>query len=247
MKCEEMCSKERPVGCQHSCPLACHPGSCPPCKQRLRMRCHCNTQVIYSDCQTFTNATEEQKEKIKSCGKRCSKQVIFHSQCSNSMNEIFFQLACGHPCTYSCHSGSCSPLTSCSQLVPVRCACRRIHQELPCCEVNAIKNYRLPCDETCAEVKKNRLATATTTTTAPVVEEVVEEIKPVLPVETPVTKRKNRKTNPIESTPTTTPSPSVKKPRPRRFVWTLEKVLLLFSLFIIITVSSIIYMFKQIA
>jgi hypothetical protein len=39
------------------------------------MRCHCNTQVAYSDCQTFTNATEEQKEKMKSCGKPCPKKV----------------------------------------------------------------------------------------------------------------------------------------------------------------------------
>ena len=70
-----MCSKERPVGCQHSCPLVCHPSRCPPCKQRLRMRCHCNTQVIYSDCHTFTNANDEEKEKIKSCGKICSKKV----------------------------------------------------------------------------------------------------------------------------------------------------------------------------
>jgi NF-X1-type zinc finger protein NFXL1 len=76
-----MCSKERPSGCQHSCPLACHPDKCPPCKQRLRMRCHCNTQVIYSDCQTFTNASDEQKEKIKSCGKACVKKV-------NSQNEF---------------------------------------------------------------------------------------------------------------------------------------------------------------
>ena len=70
-----MCTKERPLGCQHSCPLACHPDKCPPCKQRLRMRCHCNTQVIYTDCQTFTNATEEEKEKIKSCKKPCLKKV----------------------------------------------------------------------------------------------------------------------------------------------------------------------------
>lgn len=137
-------------------------------------------------------------------------------------------------------------MTDCSQLVPVRCACRRIHQDLPCCEINSTKNYRLPCDEMCAEVKKNRMAT---TATAPVViQEVVEETKPETPlIETPVTKRKNRKTNQSESTPTVTPSPSVKKPRPRRFVWTLEKVVLLFGLFVIITVSSIIYMFKQIA
>jgi hypothetical protein len=88
-----MCSKDRPLGCQHSCPLACHPNRCPPCKQRLRMRCHCNTQVIYSDCQTFTNASDEQKEKIKSCRKACSKKVNsqkndFHIESTNICSSL---------------------------------------------------------------------------------------------------------------------------------------------------------------
>lgn len=76
VQCEEMCSKQRPTGCQHSCPLACHPGDCPPCKQRLRMRCHCNSQVIYIDCYKFTGATDEEKERLKSCGKSCAKKVF---------------------------------------------------------------------------------------------------------------------------------------------------------------------------
>ena len=87
----------------------------------------------------------------------------------------------------------------------------------------------------------------TAVASAPIVPEVVEETTPVIELETPVAKRKNRKGNSSESTPTVTPSPSAKKSRPRRFVWTLEKVLLLFGLFILITVPSIIYMFKQIA
>lgn len=122
----------------------------------------------------------------------------------------------------------------------MRCGCRRIHQELPCSEINSIKNYRLPCDETCAEVKKSRMAVAAST---PVVPEVIEEVKPVIEIETPVAKRKNRK----EPTPTVTPSPSVKKSRARRFIWTTEKLLLLFVIFIVITIPAIIYMFKQIA
>jgi hypothetical protein len=82
-----------------------------------------------------------------------------------------------------------------------------------------------------------------TVSTPPVVQEVVEEVKPIVEVDTPVSKRKNRKINQVEATP----SPSVKKSRPRRFVWTLNKVILIFGLFVIITVSLIIYMFKQIA
>jgi len=222
-----MCTKDRPLGCQHSCPLACHPNKCPPCKQRHRMRCHCNTQVIYSDCQTFTSATDEEKEKIKSCGKSCSKKIV-----------------CGHLCAYLCHSGSCSPANNCSQLVQVRCGCKRINKELPCYEINTTKNYRLPCDELCAELKKNRMATISN---PPIVQEIVEEAKQsTIESDSPITKRKNRKTNNTETT-TVNPSPSIKKSKPRRFVWTLNKVILIFGLFTIVTVSSIIYMFKQIS
>ncbi|CAF1251761.1 unnamed protein product [Adineta steineri] len=231
IQCEEMCTKERPLGCQHSCPLACHPNNCPPCKQRLRMRCHCNTEVIYNNCQTFTTATETEKEKIKSCGKPCTKK-----------------LTCGHACAYSCHSGPCLPINNCVQAVQVRCVCKRINQELPCHETNTIKNYRLPCDELCAELKKNRMASASN---SPVIQTPVEEIKPpAVEIDSPLVKRKNRKTpnsEPISTTTTNTLTSSTKKPRPRRFVWTLNKVIILFGLFSFITVSLIIYMFKQIA
>ncbi|CAM4893606.1 unnamed protein product [Rotaria socialis] len=183
MQCEEMCTKERPLGCQHSCPLACHQDKCPPCKQRLRMRCHCNTQVIYSDCQTFTNATDEKKEKLKSCGKPCSKK-----------------LACGHLCTYVCHSDSCSSVCSCSQLVPVRCGCRRMNKELLCCDINTIRNYRIPCDELCAEIKTNRIAISSNPL---VVQSIVEESK--LPTDidkSSLNNRMNRKSSSGEK-PTT--------------------------------------------
>jgi hypothetical protein len=86
-----------------------------------------------------------------------------------------------------------------------------------------------------------------TVSTSPVVREVVEEEKPIVEIDTPISKRKNRKTNQVETTATVTPSPSVKKSRPRRFIWTLNKVIILFGLFTLITISLIIYMFKQIA
>ncbi|CAF1291687.1 unnamed protein product [Rotaria sordida] len=206
IKCEEMCTKDRPLGCQHSCPLACHSDKCPSCKQRLRMRCHCNTQVIYTDCQTFTNATDEQKEKIKSCEKPCSKK-----------------LACGHLCSYSCHSDSCSSVNNCSQLVQVRCGCKRINKELPCYEINTIKNYRLPCDEVCAELKKNRIAR---TSNPPVVQSIVEESKSSIEIDNSIKNRKNQTNSNVEkTTPTNNRNSSVKKAKPRRFVWTSNKML----------------------
>jgi len=125
--------------------------------------------------------------------------------------------------------------------VQVRCSCRRIQKQLPCSETNGVKNFRLSCDETCEEIKKERIAAAAAAATAkPAV--VAEEITPPVEAETPVTKRKNRPATNGPTTPT-----SAKKSRPRRFIWTLNKVLLVFSLFTIVTISLIIYMFKQIA
>jgi hypothetical protein len=81
----------------------------------------------------------------------------------------------------------------------------------------------------------------------PIVQEIIEESKPIVETDSPITKRKNRKNNNLEITTAVTPSPSVKKSRPRRFVWTLDKVIILFGLFSIITVALIVYMFKQIS
>lgn len=139
-----------------------------------------------------------------------------------------------------CHSGSCLPVNNCLEAIQVRCGCKRINQQIPCYETNATKNYRLPCDELCAELKKNRIVTPPTPPV--VVQTIVEEAKPSVEVDSPITKRKNRKNNNVETTPS-----SRKKSRQPRFVWTLNKVIVLFGLFTFITVSLIIYMFNQIS
>jgi len=214
VQCEEMCSKTRPNGCQHSCPLNCHPANCPPCKQRLRMRCHCNSQVIHIDCYKFTSANDEEKEKLKSCGKSCAKKLL-----------------CGHSCRWTCHSGSCSPLNECSEEISVRCSCRRIQQQIFCHQTNATKNFRLPCDEICGELKKERIAKAS----------IVEpETPPASAIVEPATPRK-RTTKSAE--PISTP----KKVKPRRFIWTLNKVIVLFSIFSVLIVLGIVLMLKEIS
>jgi hypothetical protein len=81
----------------------------------------------------------------------------------------------------------------------------------------------------------------------PVVQTIIEEAKPSVEVDSPITKRKNRKNNNVETTPIINPNPSIKKSRPRRFIWTLNKVLAIFGLFMLITVSLIVYMFNQIS
>ena len=132
-------------------------------------------------------------------------------------------------------------MNECSQEVQVRCGCRRIIEQVPCHQMNTIKNYRLPCDETCAEIKKDRLETKPT-----VVEEEEEEIQPIVEQKTPVNNRKNRKRT-TETVTTNVVPPTPKKIKPRRFIWTLNKVILLFSVFSIVTVLAIIYMLKEIS
>ncbi|CAF4462263.1 unnamed protein product [Rotaria sp. Silwood2] len=155
-----------------------------------------------------------------------------------------YYLACGHSCSYSCHSGSCSSVSSCSQLVQVRCGCKRMNKELPCYEINTIKNYRLPCDKVCIELKKNRMAT---TSNPPIAQSIVEESKPSVEIDNSIINRKNQKNTNVEKTITNNRNSSVKKTKPRRIVWTSNKVIFLFAIFSIITVSLIIYMFKEIS
>ncbi|CAF4817103.1 unnamed protein product, partial [Rotaria magnacalcarata] len=88
----------------------------------------------------------------------------------------------------------------CSQLVPVRCGCRRMNKELLCCEINPIKNYRIPCDELCAEIKKNRIVTSSNPL---VVQSIAEESKPPADIDkSSLNNKKNRKSSSGEK-PTT--------------------------------------------
>ena len=161
-----------------------------------------------------------------------------------------------------CHSGSCSSSINCSYQVQVRCTCKRLSQQVACHEINSTnKNtYRLPCDEICAEIKKNRTPPPPPPS-PPVINvprtEEEDDVKPLSTIEISSTNRKNRKRqNNIESnknqqqnnltTTTTTTTITPKKSKPRRFVWTLHKALAIFGLFTLITVSLTIYMLTQI-
>uniref|UniRef100_A0A8K9UTS7 Nuclear transcription factor, X-box binding-like 1 n=1 Tax=Oncorhynchus mykiss TaxID=8022 RepID=A0A8K9UTS7_ONCMY len=105
--CEEGCVNPRPPGCPHPCLLACHPGSCPPCQQMTRQRCHCKISLLYIDCLTFRSAEDETKADLGSCKNQCPKQ-----------------LSCGHHCKDLCHPGHCED--KCSHRVKLKCPCKRI-------------------------------------------------------------------------------------------------------------------------
>jgi NF-X1-type zinc finger protein NFXL1 len=107
-ECRRPCEKPRPSGCRHSCSLLCHPGDCPPCKERLRMACHCKSSSLFIECSVWTSATEGKRKEILSCHGHCPKQ-----------------LSCGHRCFASCHPGACPSQQLCEKKTSIRCPCRR--------------------------------------------------------------------------------------------------------------------------
>jgi len=130
-KCDSGCNKPRLEGCQHTCPKPCHPGSCPPCKQMLRIRCHCGLNQPYVSCSNWTSS--DNREELQSCGNQCPKNY-----------------ECGHRCRSNCHSGECPNSESCKKKVKVTCSCKRIKKEFSCETVRA-NMATVECDEVCLE------------------------------------------------------------------------------------------------
>ncbi|KAJ6668565.1 hypothetical protein lerEdw1_012047 [Lerista edwardsae] len=133
-QCEEECSKPRPPGCPHLCPLLCHPGECSPCAQMIRMKCHCKLTSLYIECIKITSADLKEKVELGSCKNQCPKELL-----------------CGHRCKEICHPGDCPQ--NCSQKVKVRCPCKRIKKELLCSKVQE-GQVLLECDTICKEMKR---------------------------------------------------------------------------------------------
>jgi NF-X1-type zinc finger protein NFXL1 len=129
-ECKMDCLKARPLGCAHACNLPCHPGPCPSCTKPVMMRCHCKAIPIVIPCNEWTSTTNEQdKMALLSCSSHCPKLI-----------------ACGHPCSYNCHGGDCSPVDQCMHKVTLKCPCGRKKKKC-CCHV--AKSSELCCDEKC--------------------------------------------------------------------------------------------------
>lgn len=74
-ECEKPCSLPRPTGCTHTCPKICHPAPCDPCKQLVKVSCHCKINFLYVRCAKLTAATVEDKKSMLRCGNQCPKIV----------------------------------------------------------------------------------------------------------------------------------------------------------------------------
>ncbi|CAG0882814.1 unnamed protein product [Darwinula stevensoni] len=75
--CERDCELPRPEGCQHPCKKGkCHPGECPPCRQPMRILCHCGLTQLYVRCCEWNNSADADRNAQKSCKNQCPKQEL---------------------------------------------------------------------------------------------------------------------------------------------------------------------------
>ncbi|KAK6976666.1 NF-X1-type zinc finger protein NFXL1 [Biomphalaria glabrata] len=135
-KCESGCEAKRPDGCSHPCVKPCHPPPCPPCHMMIRMRCHCQTLVKHIECVKWISASSAEKDMLKSCEQPCPKEM-----------------ACGHPCGATCHSGSCPNTNKCDKKVILKCKCKRIKREIFCRDKDCTPKPE--CDSNCKPKTQN--------------------------------------------------------------------------------------------
>nr|XP_009857509.1 zinc finger protein isoform X1 [Ciona intestinalis] len=134
--CEEACSKPRPDGCDHECVSPCHTEDCPPCRKRLRMRCHCGMVLLKHLCCDWAGKSDKEKERMQSCGNHCPKLIE----------------KCGHPCKMQCHPGQCTSAEQCQKKVAKRCPCKRRKKDVLCSLVD-MKEHLVECDDMCLSIK----------------------------------------------------------------------------------------------
>lgn len=135
MVCEKPCVFPRPKGCTHSCTKVCHPAPCNPCKQLVRVGCHCGINFLYKRCTELTSANKQQKDEILRCGNQCPKNY-----------------SCGHRCVDICHSGPCLKEESCNKKVKVWCKCKRLKKDFSCMQIRK-GNGIVKCDDVCQKIK----------------------------------------------------------------------------------------------
>ncbi|KAG5306175.1 NFXL1 protein, partial [Acromyrmex insinuator] len=138
MECEKECSFARPSGCTHTCPQPCHPAPCKPCKQLVRVSCHCGISTLYRHCVNLTSATSKERDELLKCGNQCPKNY-----------------RCGHRCINDCHPGECKGGEGCSKKVRLWCKCKRIKKDFLCSLLQK-EQITVACDSVCELLKNER-------------------------------------------------------------------------------------------
>ncbi|CAE6495553.1 unnamed protein product [Rhizoctonia solani] len=112
--CGEPCARVRKE-CEHACPLACHPGPCPPCLVSVSKDCWCGSKTIVSRCSVLNKGTSNGSITVPtlSCGQPCGRLL----GCEK------------HTCQLECHAGACTP---CQVVDVARCYCGKHEKDMSC-------------------------------------------------------------------------------------------------------------------
>ncbi|KAI0037225.1 hypothetical protein K488DRAFT_39490 [Vararia minispora EC-137] len=112
--CANPCT--RPRVCGHQCPIACHPGPCPPCMVTIQLPCFCGKQRVSFLC----SRSHPGRSNIHphglidlSCGAKCGRRLT----CGN------------HFCQDVCHDGDCA---ACPVRDAARCWCGKEERYMAC-------------------------------------------------------------------------------------------------------------------
>ncbi|KOC62472.1 NF-X1-type zinc finger protein NFXL1 [Habropoda laboriosa] len=153
--CGRLCGKMLPCT-NHTCELVCHrvPSSdgdknttpcmeceqpCQfPCKQLVKISCHCGIGTLYRRCAELTSATTVNRNELLKCGNQCPKN-----------------LSCGHRCMNNCHPDLCMNEKECNKKVKLFCACKRIKKDFICSVVQK-EEIHIECDNVCIKLKNEK-------------------------------------------------------------------------------------------
>jgi len=112
--CGEPCARARRE-CEHACPMACHPGPCPPCLVSVSRSCWCGSKTLVSRCSVLNKGTSSNATvgPVLSCGEPCGRLL----GCEK------------HTCAQECHRGPCPP---CGIVDLAKCYCGKEEKEMAC-------------------------------------------------------------------------------------------------------------------
>ncbi|KXS20046.1 hypothetical protein M427DRAFT_108245 [Gonapodya prolifera JEL478] len=128
--CPLQCGKT--LKCGHKCLVKCHAGSCPPCANKVKVKCRCKSMEQEMLCGNLelradgkSYSIEHPKcfkvcKALRSCGKhqcgiKCcplnTGQAVTDDPEGNHVCKLLCgkSLPCGHPCEERCHKGRCPP------------------------------------------------------------------------------------------------------------------------------------------
>jgi len=113
--CGQMCGRIQacgPVEKRHTCPIVCHEGACPPCKQSTILRCRCGRNEKKIACSKLADVTEVLCERRCNKKRQCGRHKCIDVCCIEAEHICPMvcarQLSCGRDrCEALCHTGNC--------------------------------------------------------------------------------------------------------------------------------------------